>query len=77
MLSTPSPDPVTGFRAAVGPTNAHLEWDVPARQGKDADLAGYRIIKLAAGVKQPTNPRDGTEVCPGLGFRDATASSRT
>ena len=64
------PDPVNGFRAAVGPTNAHLEWNVPARQGKNADLAGYRIIKLGTGIKQPTNPRDGTEVCPGLGFND-------
>ena len=54
----------------MGPTNVHLMWDAPARQGNDADLAGYRIIKLGAGIKQPTNPRDGTEVCPGLGFRD-------
>ena len=43
---------------------------MPARQGKNADLAGYRLIKLGTGIKQPTNPRDGTEVCPGLGFRD-------
>ena len=28
------------------------------------------IIKLGTGIKPPTNPRDGTEVCPGLGFRD-------
>jgi hypothetical protein len=69
-LDSLPPDPVSGFRAAVGPTNAHLEWNVPARQGKDADLAGYRIIKLGTGIKQPTNPRDGTEVCPGLGFDD-------
>ena len=63
------PDPVTGFHASVGPTNAHLFWDAPARQGRNADLAGYRIMRLAAGAK-PTNPRDGTQVCPGLGFRD-------
>jgi fibronectin type 3 domain-containing protein len=65
------PDPVTGFRATVGPTNAHLEWNAPLRQGKNADLAGYKIIKLGTGIKQPTNPRDGSEVCPGLSFRDA------
>lgn len=65
-----APDPVTGFKASVGPTNVHLVWDAPARQGNDADLAGYRLIKLGAGIKRPTNPRDGSEVCPGLGFRD-------
>jgi hypothetical protein len=64
------PDPVTGFRGTVGPTNAHLEWNTPARQGNNADLAGYRVIKLGTGIKQPTNPRDGTEVCPGLGSGD-------
>jgi hypothetical protein len=68
-VDTVAPDPVTGFQASVGPTNAHLVWDAPARQGNDADLAGYRILKLADGVKQPTNPRDGSEACPGLGFR--------
>jgi hypothetical protein len=70
-IDTVAPDPVTGFHSSVGPTNAHLFWDAPARQGKDADLAGYRIIKLGAGIKQPTNPRDGSEVCPGTGFRDS------
>jgi hypothetical protein len=64
------PDPVTGFTGTVGPTTVHLRWSTPNRQGNNADLAGYRIIKLAASIKQPTNPRDGTEVCPGLGARD-------
>ena len=27
-------------------------------------------MKLGAGITKPTNPRDGTEVCPGLSFRD-------
>jgi hypothetical protein len=61
------PDPVTNFHASVGPTNAHLTWDAPAQHV--SDVAGYRIIKLINGAKLPTNPRDGTEVCPGLGFR--------
>ena len=69
-VDTVAPDPVTGFRASVGPTNAHFFWNAPARQGRNADLAGYRLIRLAAGAKAPTNPRDGTQVCPGLGFRD-------
>lgn len=64
------PDAVTGFHASVGPTNAHLIWDVPARQGRNADLAGFRIIRLADGVKSPTNPKDGSAVCPGLGSKD-------
>jgi hypothetical protein len=70
-LDTVAPDQVTGFHASVGPTNAHLFWTSPARTGNDSDLAGFRVIRLAAGQTQPTNPRDGTEVCPGLGFRDA------
>ncbi len=69
-LDTVAPDPVAGFNGTVGPTSVHLTWDAPALQGNDADLAGYRIIRLGAGIKQPANPRDGTEVCPGLGFRD-------
>jgi hypothetical protein len=69
-VDSTAPDPVTGFKASVGPTNVHLVWDSPARQGNDADLAGYRLIKLGAGIRRPTNPKDGTEVCPGLGFRD-------
>ena len=66
-LDTVPPDPVQNFRASVGPTNAHLVWDAPSRNA--SDIAGYRIIKLVAGAKLPTNPRDGAEVCPGLGFR--------
>ena len=69
-LDSLPPDPVTGFRGTVGPTNVHLTWDPASRQGKNADLAGYRLMKLGAGITKPTNPRDGTEVCPGLSFRD-------
>jgi hypothetical protein len=65
-----APDPVTGFKGSVGPTTVHLVWDAPARQGNNADLAGYRLMKLGVGIRRPTNPKDGTEVCPGLGFRD-------
>ena len=68
-IDSVAPAPVTGFRASVGPTNAHLFWDAPSRQGNNADLGGYRILKLAPGTKQPTNPRDGSQVCPGIGFR--------
>jgi hypothetical protein len=70
-VDTVPPDGVSDFHGSVGPTNAHLFWNAPSRQGNSADLAGYRIIKLASGVRQPTNPRDGSEICPGLGFRDA------
>jgi hypothetical protein len=66
-----SPDAVSGFHASVGPTNAHLMWDLPARTGRNADLAGFRIIRLADGVTSPTNPRDGSAVCPGLGPKDS------
>jgi hypothetical protein len=68
-VDTEAPPAVSGFHASMGPTNAHLTWNVPPRQGANSDLAGFRVIRLAAGAT-PGNPRDGTVVCPGLGFRD-------
>ena len=69
-IDTVGPDRVAGFRGSVGPTNVHLLWDAPARQGNDADLARFRIIRLTTPGKMPANPTDGSEVCPGLGARD-------
>ena len=70
-VDTVAPDAVTGFRSSVGPTNANLIWELSARQGKNADVTGYRVLRLADGVKTPANPKDGTVVCPGLSYKEA------
>ena len=44
-------------------TYARLSWNVPALSGADADIGGYRVLKLRPGARAPLNPQDGTIVC--------------
>jgi hypothetical protein len=69
-VDTVPPDPVSGFHASVGPTSAHLMWNLPDRKGANADIVGYRIIQLSQGKTKPANPKDGAQVCPGLDYTD-------
>jgi hypothetical protein len=61
---TQPPDPVADLKVlSFDFSYARLGWDAPALKGADADLAGYRVIKLRDGAKSPLNPQDGTVVC--------------
>ena len=59
-----APDAVTGLRViSFDQTYVRIGWTVPALKGANADLAGYRVLKLRPGAKAPLNPQDGTVVC--------------
>ena len=63
-LDTQAPDAVANFKVvSFDRTYARLGWTVPALKGADADVAGYRVIKLRPGAKTPLSPSDGTVVC--------------
>ena len=61
---TQPPDAVAGLKVLTfDRTYARLSWNVPALSGADADISGYRVLKLRPGAKAPLNPQDGTIVC--------------
>jgi hypothetical protein len=61
---TQPPDAVAGLKVLTfDRTYARLSWNVPALEGADADISGYRVLKLRPGAKAPLNPQDGTIVC--------------
>ena len=70
-VDSQSPDAVANFKVvSFDRTYARLGWTVPALKGADADVTGYRVIKLRRGAKTPLSPNDGTVVCNNDDTRD-------
>ena len=78
-VDTVAPDPVTGFRGLGGPDQCPPRSGMcPPVRATNADLAGYRIIKLGRGIKQPDeSARTAPRSARASASATATASSRT
>ena len=56
-------------RARSARPMSHLVWDAPAASGQQRRSRRISADQARRRHQAPTNPKDGTIVCPGLGFR--------